>query len=95
MTKGESGGVLMMMKIGMEVAQDYTVFNYGSAIPQKDLNPQDITIVAGPGMKPSPKKLPGHIREKFWKETPPDAFIMDNLETLLAPTVDKACGNTS
>ena len=30
MTKGESGGVSMMLKTVMEVAQDYSVLNYGS-----------------------------------------------------------------
>ena len=34
MTKGESGGLYMMIKTGMEVSQYYTVFNYGSPIPQ-------------------------------------------------------------
>ena len=40
----------MMLKTGLEVAQDYTVFNYVPPIPQKDLNSQDRTIVSGPGM---------------------------------------------
>ena len=39
MTKGESGGVLMMMKIGMEVAQYYTVFNYGPPNTTEILKP--------------------------------------------------------
>ena len=29
----------MILKTGMELAQDYIVFNYGPPIPQKDLNP--------------------------------------------------------
>ena len=33
MTKGESGGIYMMMKTGMEVSQYYNVFNYGPPIP--------------------------------------------------------------
>ena len=36
-TKGTSGGASMMLKTGMEVAQDHTVFNYGPPIPQKHL----------------------------------------------------------
>ena len=32
-TKGESGGVSMMLKTGMEVPQNYTIFNYGTQIP--------------------------------------------------------------
>ena len=47
--------VSMMLKIGMEVAQYYTVFNFVLPSPQKYLNAQDITTVAGPGMKPAPK----------------------------------------
>ena len=39
--------------------------------------------------------LPGNSKDKVGKETPPDAFIMDNLETLLATIVDKSHGNTS
>ena len=86
----------MMMKIGMEVAQDYTVFKYIPPIPHKDLDTQDITIVSGQGMNLAPKYfLPGHSKEKVGNETPPDALIMDNLETSLATTVDKDCGNTS
>ena len=47
-------------------------------------------------MKPVPKLVPpGHSEDKFGKETPPDALIMDNLEISLATTVDKARGNTS
>ena len=86
----------MMMKIGMEVAQDYTVFKYIPPIPHKDLDTQDITIVSGQGMNLAPKYfLPGHSKEKVENETPPDALIMDNLETLLKTTVDKVCGNTN
>ena len=63
MKKGESGGVSIMFKTGMEVAQYYTVFNCGPPRPQKYLKPQYITIVAGPGMKPVPKFiLPGHSK---------------------------------
>ena len=69
----------------MEVAQDYIFFNYRTPRPQKDLNTQDVTILAGPGMKPAPKRfLPGHRKYKVVKEAPPDALIMENLETSLA-----------
>ena len=44
----------MMLKTGMEVAQDYNIFSYGLPIPQKELKPQDREIVARPGMKPEP-----------------------------------------
>ena len=37
MKKVESGGTSMMLKTGMEVSQDYTVFNFRPQIPQKDL----------------------------------------------------------
>ena len=46
MTKGNAGGLYMMMKTGMEVDQDYTIFNYGPPIPQKDLKSQGRTILA-------------------------------------------------
>ena len=54
MTKNKSGGAYMMLKTGMEVAQDYTVFNYGSPIQQKELKYEDRTIVSGPGTNPAP-----------------------------------------
>ena len=86
----------MMMKTGMELNQDYTFLNYGPPRPQKYLKPQDRTIVAVPGMKPEPNfVLPGHIKQKFGKETPPDALIMDNLKTLLSTTMDKDRGKKS
>ena len=46
--KCKSGGASMMMKTGMEVYQDYTVFNYGLPRPQKDLKSQDITMISRP-----------------------------------------------
>ena len=68
MKKAKSGGTSMMLKTGMELAQDYTIFNYVLPIPQKDLKSQDRTIVAGPGMNPAPKfVLPGHNKEKVGK----------------------------
>ena len=36
----------MTLRTGMEVAQDYTVFNYRPPRPQKYVKSQDITIVA-------------------------------------------------
>ena len=35
MTKIKSGGLSMMLKTGLEVAQDYNVFSYGPPIKQK------------------------------------------------------------
>ena len=54
MTRGKSWGLSMMMKIGLEVDQDYNVFNYGPPRLQKDLKTQVRTIVYQPGMKPAP-----------------------------------------
>ena len=72
MTKVKSGGAYMMLKTGMEVAQDYTVFNYGSPKSQKFLKYQYMTIVSRPGVNPAPKfVLPGHRKEKFQKEITP------------------------
>ena len=45
----------MMLKTVMEVAQDYTVFDYGPRIPQKDVKSKDRTILAGPGVNPETK----------------------------------------
>ena len=39
MKKVESGGVSIILKTGTEVAQYYTIFNYGPPIPQKCFNP--------------------------------------------------------
>ena len=58
----------MMMKTGMEVSQYYTVFNCGPPRPQKKLKTQDITIVAGPVMKPAPELVPpGYSNKKVGK----------------------------
>ena len=48
-------------------------------------------------MKPASKLVPpGHSKDKFGKDHPPPyALIINNLETLLATIVDKACGNKS
>ena len=47
-------------------------------------------------MKPAPKLVPtGHSKENFWKEPPPDVFMMDNLVISLATTVDKDRGKMS
>ena len=63
MTKGGYGGVSMILKTGMEVSQDYIVFNYGPPRPHKFTNYQYISTVAGPGFKPSLKfVLPGNIK---------------------------------
>ena len=68
MKKVESGGLSMMMKSGMEVYQYYTVFKYGPPRPQKELNSQDRTIVAGPLMKLASKLVTlGHSKEKVGK----------------------------
>ena len=49
-TKCESGGVAMMRKTGIKVAQDYTIFNHVLQIPYNNVNYQDITIVTGIGV---------------------------------------------
>ena len=68
MKKGKYGGLSMILKTVLEVDQDYSIFNYGPPIPQKDLKSQYRTIVTGPGMKPAPKfVLPVNIKEKVGK----------------------------
>ena len=83
MTKFKSGGTSMMLKTVMEVAQDYTVFDYSPPRPQRDLKYKDISIVADPGMKSAPNFfLPGHRKDKVGKKSPPpNALTMDILET--------------
>ena len=66
--KVESISVYMMLKIGMEVDQYGTVFNYRPPIPQKYLKFQYRTIVAGLGVKLAPIfSLSGNSEEKFGK----------------------------
>ena len=56
----------MMLKTGMEVAQDYTILNYRPPRPQKDANSQYRTVVAGTGLKLAPKLfLSGNSKETF------------------------------
>ena len=94
-TKGEYGGVVMILKVGMKVAQDYNVFNYRTPIPQNNVNSKDRKIVEGTGVNLGQKVfLPGNSKKKVGKETPPDALLMDNLETYLATTVYKTRWNT-
>ena len=49
MTKDKARGLSMMMKTGLNVAQDHTVLNYGPSNPLKKLKSQDRTIVSGTG----------------------------------------------
>ena len=47
-------------------------------------------------MKPAPKNIsPRAQQREIWGKNSPDALIIDQLERLLATTVDKARGNTS
>ena len=55
----------MMKRTGMEVAQYYTVFNYGPPRPQKQDESQYRMIVARPGMKPEPKKSLGAVNKNM------------------------------
>ena len=68
MTEVKSRGASMKMKIGMQVAQGYTIFNYGPQISHKDLRYQGRTMVTGIGVKLAPIFfLPGNIKEKVGK----------------------------
>ena len=96
MIKLKAIGLSIMLRTVMEVDQDYTVFNYGPPSPQKDIKSQGRKIATQSGMKTSPKfVLPENNKEKIVKEPPQYEFIMDNLETLLAATVDNTRGNAS
>ena len=68
MTKHKSGRVSVMMKTGMEVSQDYTVFNYGPSIPHKYVNHQERKKVPGLGVKTALRfVLPGNSNDKVGK----------------------------
>ena len=81
MTKGESGGVFMMIKIGMEVAQDYTVFQLQT--------PNTTEILKPPRQNNSGKSRDKAVtnmfspraqqRENWGGPPPPNVLIMDNL----------------
>ena len=47
--KFESVNFSMIIKTGMVVIQYCTVFNYGTPIPQKGVNPKDKNIVSDTG----------------------------------------------
>ena len=90
MTKGKSVGPSIMMKIGKEVAQSYTVSRYGNPIPQKEKNSGRARDEA------YTKMVSTRLQQReSWEGNPPEVMIMDNLETLLATTVDKDHINTS
>ena len=61
----------MMMKTGMEVAHDYTVFNYIPPIPHKNLNYQYRTIVAGPGINPASNYFSWGTERRNLSRNPP------------------------
>ena len=74
----------------MKVSQYYTVFNCGPPRPHNNVNSQDRKIVEGTGVNLAPNCfLPGNSKDKGGEEIPPDALLMDNLDTLLATTVYK------
>ena len=48
----------MMLKTGMEVEEDCTIFNYGQPRSKIKVKSKDRTIVAGPEVNPEPKSPP-------------------------------------
>ena len=89
--KCKSGGASMMMKTGMEVYQDYTVFNYGLPRPQKDLKSQDITMISRPWNQLAQQFFSQvTVKRVLRRKPPPYALIIDNLEKSLVTTVYKA-----
>ena len=68
MKNGESIGVSMMMKIGMKLAHNYTVFKYGPPRLQNNVKFQDRTIVGVTEVNLETNFfLPGNIKEKDGK----------------------------
>ena len=52
--------------------------------------------MAGTGVNLVPNFLShGTVKKNLGRTPPPDALVMDNLETFLATTVDKASGNAT
>ena len=95
MTKDEYISVVMMLKIGMKIAQYYSVFNYRPPISHNNVKSQDRSIVAVTGVDLETELfLPDKIKEKVGNEIPPYSLLMDNLETSLVTTVDKFSDNT-
>ena len=71
MEKGESGGVAIIPKIGMEVEQYYTILSYITPRTQNNVNSKDIMIVADTGINFSPTFFSkGSGRRKLGR-TPP------------------------
>ena len=86
--KGEPGGVSMTLKTGMEVAQ-YYIFLKIYKVPRHN------NSGGARGYSGTNFFLPGDSKEKFGREPPPDAFIMNSLEILLTTKANKACWNAS
>ena len=60
----------MVLKTGMEVAQYFTVFNYGHTSPQKYLKSQGRTKVPQAGMNPAPIFFSQGTTKRNWEGTP-------------------------
>ena len=67
----KAGGLSMMLKTVMKVAQYYTVFKYGPPKPQKDLKPQVRKIVAQPGTNMAPIFSPRAQQREICEGPPP------------------------
>ena len=60
-----------MLKIGMEVAKDYTILNHRPPIPQEDIKSQYIKIVEVPGVNLGPNFFYlGKARRKLGRKYP-------------------------
>ena len=71
MTEVKSRGASMKMKIGMQVAQGYTIFNYRPQRLHKDLRYQDRKMVTGIGVKLAPFFFSQGISKRKLGNNPP------------------------
>ena len=95
-TKGESGSVSIIIKIGMEMSEYYTYFNYIPTIPHTCVKLKDKSVAVGPRVNPEPTfMLQWGIRGEVELNKNTYAFIMDNLEISFNTPVYRSCVNAN
>ena len=95
-TKGQSTSVYVMLKTGMVLSEDHTIFNYGTTILHKGLKYKDRKVVVRPRVNKTPTfVILGNDKGISVQENFPYEFIMDNLDISLFTTVNEDFGNAS
>ena len=96
MIKGEPGITAMMLKSGMEVEEDCTIFYYAPPIPDKGTELKYVTISERTRLKTAPLfVIPGYLKGQSKIYHLMDALIMENLDTSLFNPVYRDHGNIS